>query len=323
MKTVLGFPLNLPLNASAHGAEIDRLIAMVHWLMLVLFIGWGAFFIYTLIRFRKGRNPKADYEGVKTHTSTYLEISVAVVEAILLIAFSYPIWAQRVNELPPEDKATVVRVIGEQFAWNIYYPGADGKFGRRDPKLVTAENPFGVDPDDPASKDDIVVQNDLHVPVNKPVIIHVGTKDVIHCFALQQMRIKQDTIPGADIPIWFKPILTSDQVRETMIRTFHMGDTIPADYVAMQDYNGKDGAVAVKKLEPLNDANIAKLKEAGVTEFLGAPATPMEISCAQLCGVGHYRMRGYFTVDTEEQFAAWMAEKAKTSSGSAGGNQYE
>ncbi len=323
MKTVLGFPLNLPVNASAHGAEVDRLIAMVHWLMLLLFVGWGIFFVYTLIRFRKKRNPKADYKGVTTHTSTYLEIGVAVIEAILLIAFSYPIWAKRVNELPSEDKATVVRVIGEQFAWNIYYAGADGKFGRRDSKLVTAENPLGVDPEDPASKDDIVLQNDLHVPVNKPVIIHVGTKDVIHSFALQQMRVKQDTIPGADIPIWFKPEMTSDQVRETMVKTLRLSDQLPADYVAMAEYKAKDDSVIVKKLDPLTDDVVAKLKESGLSEVLGSPATPMEISCAQLCGVGHYRMRGYFTVDTEEQFAKWMEEKAKTSAGSAGGNQYE
>ena len=107
--------LGLPLQASAHAAEIDQIIVIVHWLMLVLFVGWGAFFIYTLIRFRASANPKADHAGVKSHTSSYLEITVAVVEAVILVAFALPAWAVRVNDLPPEDGATVVHVIAKQF----------------------------------------------------------------------------------------------------------------------------------------------------------------------------------------------------------------
>src|SRR5579885_1702998 len=92
--------LGLPIDASTHGAQLDNLLGLVHWLMLVLFVGWGAFFLYTLIRFRKGRNPVASYDGAKSHFSTYGEAAVALIEVILLVGFAVPIWAKRVGQVP-------------------------------------------------------------------------------------------------------------------------------------------------------------------------------------------------------------------------------
>ena len=129
----------LPEAASSHAGDIDQIIVLVHWLMAVLFVGWGAFFIYVLVRFRAGRNPKADYTGVKSKISTYLEVAVAVFEAALLIGFSIPIWAERMDERPPDNEATQVRVVAQQFAWNIWYPGEDGIFGNQDINLVDEE----------------------------------------------------------------------------------------------------------------------------------------------------------------------------------------
>ncbi len=129
----------LPDAASAHAGGIDQIIVIVHWLMAILFVGWGAFFIYVLVRFRQGRNPRADYVGVKSKLSTWLEVAVAVVEAVLLIGFAVPIWAERVDQRPPDEEATVVRVVAQQFAWNIWYPGADGVFGDQDIMLVDEE----------------------------------------------------------------------------------------------------------------------------------------------------------------------------------------
>ena len=126
----MGELLGLPIQASAHANQIDQMIILVHWLMAVLFVGWGTFFIYTLVRFRAGANPKADYEGVTSHTSSYLEIAVAVVETVLLVGFAIPAWADRVNEFPPDEDSTVIHMIGKQFEWHSHYPGADGRFGR-------------------------------------------------------------------------------------------------------------------------------------------------------------------------------------------------
>ena len=115
--------LGLPLNASEQGAQIDRLIFYVHILMAVLFVGWILFFLYTLFRFRKGRNPKADYTGVKTHASSYLEVAIAAIEVVLLVGISIPFWSWKVSAFPTEPNTVHVRVIAQQFAWNIHYPG--------------------------------------------------------------------------------------------------------------------------------------------------------------------------------------------------------
>jgi cytochrome c oxidase subunit 2 len=136
-------------------------------------------------------------------------------------------------------------------SWNAHYPSADGQFGRTDIKLVAAENPLGLDRSDPAAKDDFNSVNQLALPVNKPVIIHLSSKDVIHSFSLIQMRVKQDTIPGESIPVWFTPTQVGD----------------------------------------------------------------WEINCSQLCGLGHYRMRGFYSIKTQDAYDAWLKETAASELG--------
>ena len=118
--------LGLPALGAAHGAQIDNLIGWIHIFMLILFVGWGGFFAYALVRFRQSRNPVANYTGVRSHASNYLEAGVLVVELVLLFAFSIPLWAARVDHVPSESEAVVVQLTGEQFAWNVRYAGPDG-----------------------------------------------------------------------------------------------------------------------------------------------------------------------------------------------------
>lgn len=303
--------LGLPINASTHGARLDHLMLWVHVLMAVLFVGWIVFFLYTIARFRRSRHPKADYTGVKTHASSYLEAVIAVIEIVLLVGISIPFWSWKVSAFPAESDATRVRVIAQQFAWNIQYPGPDGIFGRTDIKLVDeATNPIGIDRSDPHAKDDITTINQLHLPVNKPVIIELTTKDVIHSFFLPLMRVKQDTIPGMIIPVHFTAALTSDQVREQMATTVSLPTTKKFEgLVAMQDYTGKDGQVILKKGRSISDDALKKLVENEVTNIRVGPRTPMEIACAQLCGLGHYRMRGFLTVQDQKGYEAWLKEE--------------
>jgi cytochrome c oxidase subunit 2 len=238
--------LGLPVQASAHAAEIDRMIVILHWLMLALFVGWGTFFTYTLIRFRASANPKADYQGVTSHVSSYLEIGVAVIEAVILLAFAVPAWASRVNEFPPENGATVIHVIAKQFEWHTVYPGPDGRFGRRDASLIDPNNAIGLDRGDPNGADDIHTINQLSLPVDTPVVAYLTTLDVIHSFGITSMRVKQDAIPGMEIPVWWEPTL------------------------------------------------------------VGA----YEINCSQLCGLGHYRMRGFVSIMDQADFDAFLVEES-------------
>src|SRR5258707_2756336 len=181
--------LGLPVLASEHGKYVDDLIIYVHWLMIALFIGWLAYFAFVLFRFHRSRNPKADYIGVKNHASNYIEGAVAIVEGVLLIGVAVPLWAKAVDKFPDKSEATNIQVVAQQFAWNIRYPGKDGEFGTQDMHLVKADNLFGVDPADLHGKDNIQLLNEIHVPLmknpdgrNKPVIIYVSSKDVIHSF---------------------------------------------------------------------------------------------------------------------------------------------
>src|SRR5438132_7536064 len=107
--------LGQPPNASSHGYQIDHILEFCHWFMAALFFGWSAFFIYVLIRFRRGRHPVADHGGVKSAISTHLEFSVVLIDAVLLICFAIPLWAKRVNEFPQAKDAILVHVVGQQF----------------------------------------------------------------------------------------------------------------------------------------------------------------------------------------------------------------
>ncbi|TMB20055.1 MAG: hypothetical protein E6J65_16975, partial [Deltaproteobacteria bacterium] len=171
---------------------------------------------------------------------------VVVVEIFLLFGLSTPVWLSYKNNVPDAKKALHVRLVAEQFAWNFQYPGKDGKFGKNDPSQISGDNPLGIDPEDPAGKDDLVTVNNLHVPANRPVIVDVSSKDVIHSFNIPVLRVKQDTIPGQLISVWFEATQTGH----------------------------------------------------------------FELACAQLCGLGHYRMRGDVLIDTPEEFAKWQAENA-------------
>jgi cytochrome c oxidase subunit II len=245
-------PIHLPINASGQGAGIDRLNVMIHGLMGILFFGWVGYFGYVLFRFRRNVNPSADYVGVKSHISTYIEGIVALVEGALLVGLAIPLWAHAVQEFPKEQDSTVIRVIGQQFLWNAWYPGQDG-FGTLDPNSGNVD----LDAKNPKSKGNFIVKNDLVVPINKPVIVHISSRDVIHSFASKPLRVTQDAMPGLNIPAWFKP---------TRLGKYW-------------------------------------------------------IQCAQLCGNGHYSMRGSVTVVSEDDYKKFIAEHAK--SAGEGGGGYE
>jgi cytochrome c oxidase subunit 2 len=238
--------LGMPVGASAHAGNVDRIMVLVHWLMVVLFVGWSIFFVYVLLRFRHSRHPQAAYHGLRGRWSTWIEGGVLVAEIVLLAFFSIPFWSTQVDALPAENESTIVRVIAEQFAWNVHYPGPDGEFGPTAIGLVGPDNPIGLDRRDTRGRDDIVSINRMNLPVGKPVIVHLSTKDVIHSFGLPQMRVKQDAVPGIVQPVWFIPSQTGE----------------------------------------------------------------WDIACSQLCGLGHYRMRGRYAIQTQEEYDAWLQEEA-------------
>ena len=142
--------------------------------------------------------------------------------------------------------ALQLEVTGQQFAWNFRYAGPDGKFGATKPELVSASsgNPLGLDPRDPASKDDIVSPV-AYVPVGHEVELVIRTQDVTHSFYVRELRLKQDAVPGMAIHMHFNPEVTGQY----------------------------------------------------------------ELACAELCGLGHYRMRSFVNVVSQEEYDKWVSDQ--------------
>jgi cytochrome c oxidase subunit 2 len=194
----------IPPVGSQHGEMVDHMLELVHWIMLVLFVGWSTYLAITLVRFYRKNNPRADHGGVRGHASSHLELGVIITEIILLLGFAFPLWATQVDRFPNPDVR--VNAWAEQFRWSFHYPGADGKFGKTDRFLITANNPIGINPNDPNSHDDFV-SSTLVLPKGKKIEIAVTSKDVIHNLALVSMRASTDADPAKVNRIWFVPTL--------------------------------------------------------------------------------------------------------------------
>jgi cytochrome c oxidase subunit 2 len=114
-------------------------------------------------------------------------------------------WFVRTGPPPASDSPLIIRVVAQQFAWNVHYAGPDGRFGETSMKLISDTNPVGVDRNSQYGKDDLITIGDLHLPVNRPVVIELSSLDVIHSFGITAMRVKQDVNPGLASTVWFTP----------------------------------------------------------------------------------------------------------------------
>lgn len=195
----------LPVQASSFAAEVDFGINLIQGAMIAIFILWGIFFAYLLWRYRKREGMRAEYQEHGLMQSLIPDGIVLVFEIALLVFYAIPGWGRIKLQFPKPEESNNMRVVAEQFAWNIQYPGPDGKFGGIDAKHVDSSNVLGLDPGDPAGKDDVVTLNEIHVPLDKPTLVELSSKDVIHSFFIPEFRVKQDAMPGMKIPVWFTP----------------------------------------------------------------------------------------------------------------------
>jgi len=225
----LPFWMKLPPGESSYADEIDSIFRLILWITGIIFIVVELLLIYFVIRYRHREGRRAHY----THGNNRLEVVWTIFPAVICVVLallSRRVWAE-IKQRMPED-AMQIEVTAEQFAWNIRYPGPDGKLN---------------------TPDDIVTLNQLHFPVGQKVVVSLHSKDVIHSFFLPEFRVKQDAVPGMTTKVWFDAA--------------HVGH--------------------------------------------------WEIACAELCGLGHYRMKGFLTADSPEDFQKWLAEQAGTTAPAA------
>ena len=221
----------LPDSLSTFAGRIDYLFYVILVITGVVFFGVQITLITFLVRYRSKGGAKKSYY---THGNTTIEIVWTIIPAVILVVLAFMgqrVWADIKIHMPEGPDTVRIRVQAEQFAWNIQYPGADGKFG---------------------TPDDIKNINQLHIPVGRPVRVTLSSVQkedkpaVLHSFFLPEFRLKQDVVPGMPIDVWFEAQKT-----------------------------GK-----------------------------------YEIACAEFCGLGHYRMRGFLSIHSKEGFDAWLLEAA-------------
>jgi cytochrome c oxidase subunit II len=234
----------LPDRASSVADTIDGLFYLILWITSAVFVLVFVLMIYFIIKYRAREGRKAIY----SHGNNKLEIAWTVIPALILVflgIISQTVWSDIKIDAPDEKTSLVIEVRPRQFQWDVRYSGADGVFGKTYDSLVSGSNAFGIDPADPAGKDDITRTNEIHVPIGKDVLIHLRAMDVIHSFFVPEFLMKQDAVPGMLTSYWFK-----------------------------------------------------------ATKVGG-----YEIACAELCGLGHYRMRGFLTVHDQAGYDAWYSEQ--------------
>ena len=240
-------------SASLEGEKID--------LMLYITIGvTGVVFVITQVLLFWFAFKYQEKDGQKAYFfphNTKLELLWTTVPAIfltVLVVFGLKYWFKITSDAPKD--SVVVEITGHQFAWEMRYPGADGKLGKKNYKLYNTPsgNILGVDFEDPESWDDLHT-NEMHLPVGKPVKLVIHAQDVIHDVGLSHFRMKMDAVPGIPTTMWFTPIYTTEEMK---IRT-------------------------------------------------GNPNFVYEISCDQMCGKGHFSMRGVIVVEKEADYKNWLA----------------
>ncbi len=232
-----------PPAITAVGHEIDGQFARTFVITGIVFVLAQFGLAYAVFKFRDRGQKVRYFEGNNT-----MEIVWTLATVILFVGlglYARNAWAQ-VHFMGAAPGALPIEITAQQFAWNFRYPGPDGKFGRVNPELVSAStgNPIGLDPSDPASRDDLVVPV-IAVPVNRQIELIIRSQDVTHSFFVRELRLKQDAVPGMEIHMHFTP-------------------TVIGSY---------------------------------------------EVVCAELCGLGHYRMHSMLTVMSEPDYENWLREQ--------------
>jgi cytochrome c oxidase subunit 2 len=225
---------------ASNWSTMEDTVILTFWVTGIVFVAVNLFLAWVVWRYRHRPGTRADYEPENKKLEWWLTV-VTTVGVAAMLAPGLFVWGKFVSV--PED-AAIVEAVGQQWHWSFRLPGEDGELGATSAALITPENPFGLDPDDPKGRDDrLVASPELHLPLGQPVKLLLRSKDVLHNFTVTQFRVKMDLVPGMVTHMWLTP-------------------TEPGEY---------------------------------------------EILCEELCGIGHFAMRGRVVVTPRADYDAWLA----------------
>jgi cytochrome c oxidase subunit II len=246
----------LPVAACQNGVNYDQMFNVTTMVTGIVFLLTQAVLFWFCFKYQAS-DKRTTFFFAHSNKLELIWTTIPAIAMAVLVAIGLKNWYAVTSVAPAE--ATVIEIVGKQFNWLIRYPGKDNELGKRDfRKINDANNVLGLVWSDKHNDDDIIAQNgEMHVVVNKPVKLIIGSRDVIHDVGLPHFRLKMDAVPGITTTLWFTPTITSDSMKLI---------TKNPDFV-------------------------------------------YEIACDQLCGKGHYAMRGTIIVETQAQYDKWMASQ--------------
>ncbi len=235
-------PLFLPEPSSEHGVVLRNMFQRTLWATVPVFIVTHILLFYFAWKYRKDKTRISKYFPHDNRLELIWTLIPAVV-LVLLVIDGLVNW-NRIMGPAPED-AVVIEATGQQFYWTLRYAGKDNELGRKNVRLITENNPFGQDWDDPANKDDFMA-DDLYLPVGQPVLVKINSMDVLHNFFLPHFRVKMDAVPGIPTQFWLTPTKTTEQMREELDNPEFDYELACAELCGKAHYNMKKKVIVVE-----------------------------------------------------------------------------
>ena len=261
--------------ASEHGDRLDNMFNVTLFFTGIVFIITQVLLFYFAYKYSGAKGRKVLYIPHDNRLEVIWTVVPAVVMTFLVIS-GLDAWNTVMADVSSEEEFMEIEATGFQFAWQIRYPGADGKLGTRNFKLTTANNQLGMDFTDPKAWDDVIPGQELYLPVGKKVRVRIIAKDVLHNFYLPHFRVKMDAVPGMPTYFVFTPVKTTAEYRNEL-RKYD-------DFNVPSDPTDPNGPKRWEKFE-------------------------YELACAELCGKGHYSMKRIFKVVSQEEYDAWYKKQ--------------
>ena len=262
--------------SSKHGVEVDSLFNMTLIFTGIVFVITHILLFWYAYKYREQKGRKATFFAHDTKLELIWTAIPAVVMAFL-VANGLVVWNNVMPDIDPDKQYLEIEATGYQFAWDIRYPGKDGRIGNKDFRLINmSTNPLGIDFTDKASMDDALLSGSdvIKIPVDTTIRVKITAKDVLHNFYLPHFRVKMDAVPGLPTYFLFTPTKTTAQMRQELS--------------AYPEWN-----------EPYDAADPTGPKRWEKFDY--------ELACAELCGKGHYSMRRVLEVVSKEEYDAWAA----------------
>ncbi|MBK9337124.1 MAG: cytochrome c oxidase subunit II [Lewinellaceae bacterium] len=262
-------------SASEHGASLDSLFDVTLIFTGIVFVLTHIALFWFAYKYRWSENRKAEFISHDNRLEVVWTAIPAVVMTLLVVR-GLDTWNTAMADVAPGEDFIEIEATAQQFNWIIRYPGPDGKLGTRDYKLTTSNNQVGQDFTDRKNWDDVLVGQEMYLPVGKKVRVRIIAKDVLHNFYLPQFRVKMDAVPGMPTYFVFTPVKTTAEYRNELRK--------------YPEYN-----------EPYDPADPTGPKRWEKFEY--------ELACAELCGKGHYSMKRILRVVSQEEFDAWYKKE--------------